>query len=53
MNATDGDNGNKHCLDMSAAIQMVMEKYGAKKTITLSPSTGKLVYHCFVAGIRI
>ncbi|MCJ1437451.1 hypothetical protein MMC27_006838 [Xylographa pallens] len=50
MSTTVGDNGNNSCLDMAAAIQMVKEKYGARKTITLSPSTDQGSYSRTISG---
>ncbi|MCJ1379482.1 hypothetical protein MMC17_002583 [Xylographa soralifera] len=44
MSTTVGDNGNDSCLDFSTAMQMLREKYGARKTIALSPSTDQGSY---------
>ena len=45
MTTVIGDNENNYCHDKSAAILMLREKYGGKKIIATSPSTGKRVYH--------
>ncbi|MCJ1394659.1 nucleolar DEAD-box protein required for synthesis of 60S ribosomal subunit [Xylographa bjoerkii] len=50
MNTTVGDNGDNSCHDMAAVIKMLREKYGARTTIALSPSTDPGSYSRRISG---